>query len=140
MQWQELQKKFSKILKLENSVKLIGNVDNPLKYFSRADIFALSSIVEGLPNALVEAMMCGCAVVAVANEGVQEYITHNESGFLSPIGNVDAMIKNIQYLLDNPGERVRIAETGHERINKFSWEKSAKQLEKILIQPKCKSL
>ena len=78
-------------------------------------------------------MMCGCAVVAAANKGVQEYITHGESGLLSPIGNIDAMINNIQFLLDNPSERVRIAKMGQKQINKFSWEKSAKQFEAVLI-------
>ena len=67
--------------------------------------------------------MCGCAVVASSNEGVQEYLTHNKSGLLSPIGNVGAMIKNIQFLLDNPKERIRIAKIGHEKINNYSWEK-----------------
>ena len=77
-------------------------------------------------------MACGCAVGARANEGVQEYITHNESGLSSPIGDVDAIVSNIQYLLNNPRERVRIARSGQKRINKFSWERNAKQFEEIL--------
>jgi glycosyltransferase involved in cell wall biosynthesis len=49
---------------LGDCVRLPGRVDNPLKYFARADVFALSSHVEGLPNVLVEAMLCGCTPVA----------------------------------------------------------------------------
>ncbi len=53
-----------KRLNLENSVFLLGNVNNPLKYFLRADVFVLASSVEGLPNVLVEAMLCGCTPVS----------------------------------------------------------------------------
>ena len=67
----------------------------------------------------MEAMACGCAVVAMSNEGVQEYITHNESGLSSPIGNVDSIVSNIQYLLNNPRERVHIARSGQKKINKY---------------------
>ena len=82
----------------------------------------------------MEALACGCAVVATANEGIQEYIIHNETGLLNPIGDVDEIIKNTQYLLDNPMERVQVASMGKEKINKFSWMKSTKQLEKILTK------
>src|SRR5690606_10969670 len=51
-------------LGLGDSVALLGHTDNPLKYFHRADVFVLSSLVEGLPNVLVEAMMCGCTPVS----------------------------------------------------------------------------
>ena len=51
-------------LNLNDYISLLGYVENPLKYFSKADIFVLSSTVEGLPNVLVESMMCGCTPVA----------------------------------------------------------------------------
>ena len=51
-------------LNIEEHVLLKGNVNNPLKYFNKADVFALSSHVEGMPNVLIEAMMAGCTPVA----------------------------------------------------------------------------
>ena len=102
--------------------------------YNSCAIFLHTSYTEGWPLPPAESMMCGCAVVAAANKGIQEYITHNESGLLSPIGNVEAMVENIQYLLNNPMERIRIAIMGQERIRKFSWKKRAKQLEVILVK------
>ncbi|MBL7086661.1 MAG: glycosyltransferase family 4 protein [Candidatus Cloacimonetes bacterium] len=102
--------------------------------YNSTAVFLHTSHQEGWPLPPAESMMCGCAVVAAANEGIQEYITHNKSGLLSPIGDVNTMVENIRYLLDNPGERVRISRTGQDRINKFSWEKSAKQFEEILVK------
>jgi glycosyltransferase involved in cell wall biosynthesis len=51
-------------LKLTDVVSMPGNVKNPLKYFHHADVFVLSSYAEGMPNVLVEAMMCGCTPVS----------------------------------------------------------------------------
>ena len=117
------------------TLEIRPDTDRLREIYNASAIFLHHSHQEGWPLPPAESMMCGCAVIAVANEGVQEYITHNESGLLSPIGDVEALINNIQFLLDNLGERIRIAETGHERINEFLWEKSAKQLEEILMQP-----
>jgi len=116
------------------SVDIRPTVEHLREIYNSSSIFLHPSRREGWPLPPAESMMCGCAVVAAANEGIQEYITHNESGLLSPIGDVDATVENIQYLLDNPGERVRIARMGQERINEFSWEKSAKQFEEILVK------
>ncbi len=68
---------------LEHAVQLLGYVENPLKYFYRADIFALSSHVEGLPNVLVEAMMCGCTPVATdCPTGPLEVLEDGRYGYL----------------------------------------------------------
>ena len=50
-------------LDLPGSVKLIGLQENPFKYLRRADVFALSSLWEGLPLVIAEAMACGVPVV-----------------------------------------------------------------------------
>ena len=57
-------KKLIAKLKLLKKIQILKPVTNTLKYFSKSDIFALSSRVEGMPNVMIEAMMCGCTVVA----------------------------------------------------------------------------
>lgn len=92
-----------KKLDLSNVVKLLGNVDNPLKYFSRADIFVLSSLVEGLPNVLVEAMMCGCTPVSTdCPTGPREVLQDGKYGYLVPVRDPIAMAAGIAKALDNP--------------------------------------
>lgn len=51
-------------LELKDSILLTGRSRNPYRYLRRADCYVLSSLFEGFPNAMVEAMACGCAVVA----------------------------------------------------------------------------
>lgn len=51
-------------LDINNNIHLLGYAENPYKYFANSDVYALSSVFEGFPNALVEAMACGLPVVA----------------------------------------------------------------------------
>jgi glycosyltransferase involved in cell wall biosynthesis len=90
-------------LGLQNSIKLLGNVDNPLKYFSRADIFVLSSHVEGLPNVLVEAMMCGCTPVSTnCPTGPRELLEDGQYGYLVPVCDPEALANGIANAIDYP--------------------------------------
>ena len=116
------------------NIEIRASIPKLREIYNSSAIFLHTSYTEGWPLPPAESMMCGCAVVATANKGIQEYITHNESGLLSSIGNVDSMVENIQYLLDNPMERIRIAIKGQKTICQFSWEKSTKHLENILVK------
>lgn len=51
-------------LNLEDSVVFAGQQDNPFKFLKHSDVYVLSSLFEGFPNSMVEAMGCGCAVIA----------------------------------------------------------------------------
>jgi glycosyltransferase involved in cell wall biosynthesis len=90
-------------LGLSDVVALLGYVDNPLKYFAHADVFVLSSHVEGLPNVLVEAMMCGCTPVSTdCPTGPREVLQGGKYGYLVPVANPSALAKGIEQALDNP--------------------------------------
>lgn len=51
-------------LHLEEVICFTGRVKNPYKYMNVSDVYVLSSLFEGFPNAMTEAMICGCAVIA----------------------------------------------------------------------------
>jgi glycosyltransferase involved in cell wall biosynthesis len=92
-----------KELNLENIVKLTGYVDNTLKYFKRANVFVLSSYVEGLPNVLVEAMMCGCTPVSTdCPTGPREVLEDGAYGYLTPVGDIASMANSIKKAMKNP--------------------------------------
>jgi glycosyltransferase involved in cell wall biosynthesis len=90
-------------LGLEDSVQLLGYVSNPLKYYKRSDIFVLSSYVEGLPNVLVEAMMCGCTPVSTnCPTGPREVLNDGEYGYLVPVGDSMALAQGIIKAIEHP--------------------------------------
>lgn len=88
---------------LVGTVELLGYVENPLKYFARADVFVLSSLVEGMPNVLVEAMMCGCTPVSTdCPTGPRELLQDGKYGYLVPMRDSAAMAAAIERALDHP--------------------------------------
>ena len=96
---------------LQDIVSLLGYVENPLKYFARANVFVLSSHVEGLPNVLVEAMMCGCTPVATdCPTGPREVLKGGKYGYLVPVNDPVAMAVGIENALDRPIEKCLLDE------------------------------
>lgn len=98
-------------LGLADRIKLPGHADNPLAHFARADVFALSSRVEGMPNVLVEAMMCGCTPVAAdCPTGPRELLDGGRYGYLVPVDDPAAMADGIEQALDRPIPAERLSE------------------------------
>ncbi|MFF5396694.1 glycosyltransferase [Peribacillus butanolivorans] len=65
-------------LDLFENVHLVGEQENPFNFIRNSDIYVLSSLFEGFPNALVEAMACGCPVIAAdCKSGPREILFEN---------------------------------------------------------------
>lgn len=98
-------------LGIADRIRLPGRVANPLKYFARSDIFVLSSHVEGLPNVLVEAMLCGCTPVATdCPTGPREVLQDGRYGYLVRVGDPESLAQGILHALDRPIPREALAE------------------------------
>lgn len=67
---------------LNGKVKFIGYDTNPFKYLKSSDIYVMSSVREGLPNALIEAMACGLSVIATDCSSGPREILAPKSNFL----------------------------------------------------------
>ena len=80
------------------------------------DVFALPSRYEGLPTAIVEAMMCGVPVVATAVNAVADVVVPGETGLLVPPGRPDLMASAVSYLLSSPAAATRMATQAQARL------------------------
>lgn len=87
---------------LSDAVRLLGWRQDIGELLHSADICVASSIREGLPVNLLEAMYCGLPVVASHNRGHDTVITHGENGFLIERGNAGSMAEHIAALLNDP--------------------------------------
>ena len=81
-------------------------------YYAAMDVFALSSLWEGHPLCLIEALAMKKPSVATRTSGAPEIIRDGETGLLVPLKDGKALAQAILRLLDNPKESQRIAEKG----------------------------
>jgi len=73
------------------------------------DIYVMCSETESFPNALLEAMACGCAVIGSQVGGIPELISHGESGLLFESKNVEALSAALKTLIIDPAQRKSLA-------------------------------
>jgi glycosyltransferase involved in cell wall biosynthesis len=73
-----------KMLNMTDKVHFVGYRKDLPRIYADLDLVALSSLNEGLPVSIIEAMASGCVVVSTAVGGVPSLITDNETGFLVP--------------------------------------------------------
>lgn len=83
-------------LGLQQDVSLLGFVENPYAYMSRASLFVLSSRWEGLPTVLIEALYCGVPVISTdCPSGPREILINGQYGSLVPVQDVPALVEAI---------------------------------------------
>lgn len=85
-------------------------------YFEQADIFVLSSISEGIPVVLMEAMSKQVPVVATHITGIPELVEDGVSGYLPPPANPEAFAAAIQKLATDAALRQRMGQAGRNKI------------------------
>ncbi len=104
------------------------------RYMQAADALCLSSDNEGFPNVILEAWACGLPVVSTAVGGISELLREDYLGRLTEKGNVMALLDALNSVLGKKAESERIAEYGAQ----FSWERTAKAYEEVLLLAKDK--
>ncbi|NET58563.1 MAG: glycosyltransferase [Symploca sp. SIO2E6] len=116
-------------LGLELDVALPGFVYNPYAYMARAAVFVLSSLFEGLPTVLIEAMAGGASVVSTdCKSGPAEILEQGKYGKLVPVGDIKGIAEAIISTLEEPQETVLLKQ----RAGDFSLEKAVSQYLQVL--------
>ncbi len=100
-------------LNLSGQVILLGWVPSE-PYYGIADVAVLSSVTEGSPNAVLEAIGAGVPVVATAAGGIPEIVADGESALLVPAGDAARMAEALDEVLTSPELSQRLAARGRE--------------------------
>jgi glycosyltransferase involved in cell wall biosynthesis len=90
--------------RLEAHVYLLGTVEAVPELLALSELFVFPSHFEGLPGALIEAMLAGKPIVAVDTPVHRELITHGQSGWLVASRTPAALAAGIVYALDHPDQ------------------------------------
>jgi teichuronic acid biosynthesis glycosyltransferase TuaC len=107
---------------ITDRVRLVGHTphDALRLWYGAADAFCLASAMEGMPNAVLEALACGVPVVATAAGGIPEIITSEQIGILSE-RNSHALALALGTALRRDWDRAKIAEFARQR----TWDRTA---------------
>ncbi len=98
------------------------------EYLQAGDIFLFPSRLEGVPNAVLEAMANGLPIVATRAGGIPEVVPPT-AGLLSAVGDVRSLEMHLARLADDPGLRERMGRAGRQHVrSRFSWKANALDL------------
>ncbi len=103
-------------LSLQDRVHFVGERPARPSFHHRFDISTLTSISEGLPNSVLEAMAAGRPVVASSVGGVPDLITHGETGLLFTPGDVAALAGHLARLAGDAQERERLGRQARDHV------------------------
>lgn len=122
-------------LGISGRVHLPGRVQQPLGVLQQAEVFVLSSRYEGFPNALLEAMSCGRAVVSFdCASGPAEFVSSNENGILVPNGDVAALAQKLDLVMSDPALRERLGNAAKSVRQRFAVATIAQQWESLFAR------
>lgn len=120
-------------------VFFLGYLDRASRYFSYFDVFVMSSLTEGMPITLLEAMQAGVPIIATRVGGIPEVLENGRCGLLVNPGDERALSNTITRLYDSPDLRYRLCAAAKERVkNVFSsrnMESGYRKLYENLLHP-----
>ena len=118
-------------LNLQNDVIFPGFVPEAElpKYYSKAACFVLPSLYEGFGLPILEAMACGCPVIASNVTSIPEVV--DDAGLLADPLNVKEIVNAIEQVLSDDGLREKLIDKGFAQSRKFSWDKTAFETAKV---------
>jgi glycosyltransferase involved in cell wall biosynthesis len=116
-------------------IHMLGERSNPMQYLGNADVFCMSSLVEGLPISLIEALACGLIPICTAVGGIGDIVDEGETGFLSHDLTVESYTKAIERFLALSAELIETMKCAcRENAKKYSIEECAKQYEDLFAK------
>lgn len=124
---------YAKRKKIDDKIVLTGFQSDAISYINAMDIFVLPSEKEGLPRAILEAMLMEKPVIASNITGPVELVIDGETGFLVPVRHPEVFANCILKLIEDDELRKQMGEKARKRvIEKFSIEKYIAQIENAL--------
>lgn len=120
-------------LGIRECVEFAGRVphERVKDYMNQAEVFVLSSLSEGFPVTILEAMACGLPVVATRVGGVPDIIKNGTNGYLVDTMNQEQIAEALLNLLQDKQLRKDISENNREGVRRYRWDAVAATLEGV---------
>lgn len=117
---------------VKNKIILAGKIDNASELLKAFDIYICSSVKEGFPYSILEAMAAERPIVTTNVGGIPDMITDEQNGLLVEPEKSRAMAARINWLLTEPGLKEKLAERAkHDVTSRFNYKKMLDQTARI---------
>ncbi len=123
-------------LQIDEDIIFTGkrSIDDLPDIYSLFDIVLLTSVAEGIPLVILEAMSMEKPVIATDVGGISEHVIDGDTGTIVPVRDPKAIAEAVKYYLENPKQRIRVGKRGKKRIEKYaSLEKCVKEHKNIYM-------
>lgn len=115
------------------NISFIGRVDDISSYYRKAAVYVMTSLCEGFPMVVLEAMAFSLPVVAFEEKTcVNEMIVDNVSGILVKERSIEDYSRKLEQLIQNDDKRWAMGQAAHEQVRLFSHEIVLEKWEKLL--------
>lgn len=119
---------------LEECITFLPGTIDVKRLLQESWVLLLSSLSEGSPNILIEAMSCGLPVVATKVGGISEIIEHGVNGYVVPPGNLTKFVESAILLLNDERLRIRVGQNARSTIlRNHNLQDCVYQTERILL-------
>jgi N-acetyl-alpha-D-glucosaminyl L-malate synthase BshA len=127
--------KLCRELKICDDVRFLGKQTALVEILSISDLFIIPSQSESFGLAALEAMSCGLPVISSSVGGLPELVSHNETGYIAEIGDIERMAKYAVDLLTNKQKYDLFAANARKRaVEKFNTSKITNQYENYYLK------
>jgi glycosyltransferase involved in cell wall biosynthesis len=99
--------------------------------YASADAFVYASETETLGNVILEAMACGCAVVAPHAGGIPSLVSHARTGLLYTPGDLEGAVRCTRLVLADAGLRSRLGQAARDAVEDWTWENGVDRVRQI---------
>jgi glycosyltransferase involved in cell wall biosynthesis len=119
--------------KQNSRIKFLGRVSDEelINYYRNAVCFIFPSLYEGFGIPVIEAQACGCPVISSNSSSLHEVL--GESAIMCNSSDIEGFANAMKSIYEDDTLRNTIISKGFENTKRFSWEKSAKKIENLLI-------
>mgnify|MGYP001816931075 CR=1 FL=1 len=116
-------------------VRLVGNQQDVTPWLQAMEIFVLPSWAnEGVPQAILQAMMCALPVISTPVGSIEEAVIDGETGIITPPRDAAALAAALSELLDDPERAAKLGKAGAQRAHAlFSRERMLESMEQIFL-------
>ncbi|MCA1060805.1 glycosyltransferase [Rossellomorea aquimaris] len=129
--YMEEYKKLAISLGIDTSVQFLGQIhhgDIP-EFITSMDVMVISSLIESFGVSAVEAQACGVPVVATNVGGLPDVVIDDQTGYIVPSKNPEAIAEKLFHLYSDASRRKRLGENGRKHvITHYDWQENSKRM------------